>query len=247
MDDARALEERFEEDGFLVVPEFLTGDAFTEVAENLDRYIREIVPTLGQGDAYYQDRSKPETLKQLQNMGHDPFFEAYRKTPAWVELAETLLGERAEAGEPEWFNKPPNTEHVTPPHQDNYYFNLVPPKVLTIWVAMDPIDEENGCLRYVRGSHKDGVRSHTRSSILGFSQHIAEYEKADEVAMILNPGDASVHHGNIIHRADPNTSTTRHRRAFAMVMKGESCERDEESYARYLATSAQHVKELSEE
>jgi len=34
---------------------------------------------------------------------------------------------------PEWFNKPPATNHITPPHQDNYYFCLEPPNVVTIW------------------------------------------------------------------------------------------------------------------
>lgn len=249
MDDIKALKEQFEEDGYIVVPQFLQGAEFQEVVDNLDRYIRDIVPTLPVEHAYYQDRSKSETLKQMHNMGRDPWFEAYRKNPKWVSLAEGLLGEKAEASEPEWFNKPPNTVHETPPHQDNYYFNLVPANVLTIWVALDPIDEENGCLRFLRGSHKKGVLEHTRSQILGFSQYIPNYDelKADEVTIKLNPGDASIHHANIIHRADPNTSTMRNRRAFAMVMQGESCEIDQDALVRHEATAKQHVKELSTE
>ena len=30
----------------------------------------------------------------------------------------------------------------TPPHQDNYYFCLKPPDVVTLWVALDPVDED---------------------------------------------------------------------------------------------------------
>ena len=57
----------------------------------------------------------------------------------------------------------------------------------------------------------------------------------------LQPGDVVVHHGNTIHRADANRSATRNRRAFAMVVKGLSCRRDEEAYTRYLAAlKAQH-------
>jgi phytanoyl-CoA hydroxylase len=98
------------------------------------------------------------------------------------------------------------------------------------------VDEENGCLRYVRGSHRGGIRPHGSSKILGFSQAITDYGEADraqEACMYLEPGDAVAHHGNTIHRADPNRSTSRHRRAFAMVYKGESCRRDEEAFARY--------------
>lgn len=231
----------FDRDGYAVVPQFLTGDEFAELRENLDRYIRDVVPTLPDSDAFYQDRARPGTLKQMQHMGgNDPFFAGYARHPRWVRLAEDLLGEPVEAKEPEWFNKPPDTLHPTPPHQDNYYFNLKPANAGTIWLALDPVDDENGCLRYVAGAHKGGLRPHGATSVLGFSQGISDFgpdDEAREVAIHLQPGDAAVHHCEIIHRADPNQSATRHRRAFAMVMYGESCRLDEEAHQRYLAAA----------
>lgn len=230
--------ETFEEQGYVIVPQLLTPAEFEELRQNLDRYIREVVPGLPDGDAFYEDRSRPETLKQMQHMQNDPFFGEYRRHPAWRGLAELLLGEPAEADSPEWFNKPAGTRHVTPPHQDNYYFNLKPPQVVTIWMALDPVDRENGCLRYVPGSHRRGIRPHQRSSVLGFSQGISDYgpdDMAAEVEIHLQPGDVVVHHGETIHRAEANTSATRHRRAFATVFRGASCRRDPEAYARYEA------------
>ncbi len=231
----------FDRDGYAVVPQFLAGEEFAELRENLDRYIRDVVPTLPDSDAFYQDRGRPGTLKQMQHMGgNDPFFAGYARHPRWVRLAEDLLGEAVEAKEPEWFNKPPDTLHPTPPHQDNYYFNLKPANAATIWLALDPVDEENGCLRYVAGAHKRGLRPHAATSVLGFSQGISDFgpdDEAREVAIHLQPGDAAVHHCEIIHRADPNQSATRHRRAFAMVMYGESCRLDEEAHQRYLASA----------
>jgi len=47
----------------------------------LDRYIRDVVPTLPDGDAFYQDRSRPETLKQMLHMGCDPYFLSLRPAP----------------------------------------------------------------------------------------------------------------------------------------------------------------------
>ena len=91
--------------------------------------------------AFYIDRGRPETLKQMQHMNGDPFFRDYTKHPSWVALARSLVGEEANADSPEWFNKPPGTNSPTPPHQDNYYFCLNPPNVLTIWLALDPVDE----------------------------------------------------------------------------------------------------------
>ncbi|MDP6503965.1 MAG: phytanoyl-CoA dioxygenase family protein, partial [Planctomycetota bacterium] len=172
----------------------------------------------------------------MQHMGVDPFFNAYPKRARWIELAEALVGEEVDASEPEWFNKPPNTEHPTPPHQDNFYFCLKPPNVLTLWLALDPVDEENGCLRYIRGSHAGGIRLHGPTQVLGFSQSVSDYgpeEEASEEPMLLEPGDLVIHHGETIHRADPNRSATRHRRAFGTVYRGKSCRRDEAAFQRY--------------
>ena len=235
----------YDRDGFVKISGFLPEEEFAMLAENVARYIRDVVPGLEEVDAFYQDRERPETLKQLQRMGNaDAFFADYCNDERWNALAETLIGEPAKTTQPEWFNKPPNTVHPTPPHQDNYYFKLTPCNVASIWVAIDPIDEENGCLRYSPGSHLRGVRPHARTDVLGFSQGITDYGAEDEereAPLSLNPGDALVHHGWAIHRADPNTSTNRHRQAFAMVFEGESCRPDEEAKREYSeALKSQH-------
>jgi len=245
MNDA-SLKSRFDEDGFVVVRQFLPPDELQVLRSELDRYIREVVPDLPSGDAFYQDRSRPETLKQMQHMSQDAFFEKYRRNARWNNLAVTLLGEAVQANEPEWFNKPPGTEHPTPPHQDNFYFCLRPPNVLTMWLAIDTVDEENGCLRYVAGSHRHGIRPHGPTETIGFSQGILDYGPEDcdrEVAAFLQPGDIAAHLGNTVHRADPNASSNRNRRAFAMVFQGASCQRDADAYTRYeAALEQQHAR-----
>lgn len=232
------LKSAYDRDGFIVVRDFLAPDALAELNTHLNRYIREVVPTLPASAAFYLDPSRPETLKQLQHMDADPYFAGLAVASQWRSLATALVGEDVIAGAPEWFNKPPASGSPTPPHQDNYYFNLAPPNVVTVWVALDDVDEETGCLRYVAGSHHHGVRPHGRSSVLGFSQGVTDYGDADQVAEVavpLRPGDAVAHHGNTIHRADPNRSSVRHRRAFAVVFRGSSCRRDEVAFARYQA------------
>lgn len=232
--------EAFDQHGFVIVRQLLDRADFVELQQNLDRYIQDVVPGLGDGDAFYQDRSRPETLKQLHRMDCDDFFRQATQHPRWTELATTLVGEPVAAKSPEWFNKPPDTNHVTPPHQDNYYFCLAPPNVVTIWLALDEVDAENGCLRYVDGSHQRGFRPHGKSNILGFSQGITDYMHDDftrEIAVRLQPGDAVAHHGMTIHRADANLSATRHRRSFAMVFNGISCVRDEAAFERYTAAA----------
>ncbi len=237
----------YDEFGFVIVRGLLDPSEFAELRDNLDRYVREVVPTLPDTEAFFQDRSRPETLKQLQRMGRDPFFRDYAEHPKWRALAEALVGEPTIVDQPEWFNKPPRTRHVTPPHQDNYYFCLEPSNVVTLWMALDSVDAENGCLRYVEGSHTRGYRRHVKSKILGFSQGIDDFTADDftrEAAAIMQPGDVVAHHGMTIHRADANLSPTRHRRSFAMVYRGVSCRRDDTAHARYMASAREQHAEL---
>lgn len=238
----------YEQKGFVVIRGFLPEDELDRLKRELDRFIREVLPTRPSSDAFFEDRSRPETLKQMHRLERDPFFAEFLNHPRWRTTAEALLGEPVLQPEgAEWFNKPPGSNHPTPPHQDNYYFCLSPPQVLTMWLALDEVDEENGCLRYVPGSHLRGIRPHGRTQTLGFSQGILDYGAADyalEVAVPAAPGDVLIHHGNTIHRAEINRSPTRHRRSFGVVFRGVSSRRDEAAYARYMDQIKQQHQEL---
>ena len=57
--------------------------------------------------------------------------------------------------------KPPHHGGPKPYHQDNFHFQCFPADhVTTAWIALDDVDEENGCLRYISGSHKEGMIPH---------------------------------------------------------------------------------------
>lgn len=234
--DHSALKRDFEDHGFVVVRQFLAADQLDSLRSELERYISDIVPGLPREDAFYVDRSRPETLKQLQKMDQDPFFEEYTRHPRWVELAEAVLGETAISMAPEWFNKPPGTRHPTPPHQDNFYLCYEPPQVVTLWLALDEVDQENGCLRYLAGSHTRPLRPHQQTNVIGFSQGITDYndkERSRETSIELSPGDVVAHHGTLIHRAEPNLSEDRQRRAFAMVFRAARCGKNQDRLAMY--------------
>ena len=54
------------------------------------------------------------------------------------------------------------------------------------------VDEENGCVRYLPGSHREGMRPHRRTNVLGFSQGMSNYGTEDcarEVPVCAEPGD----------------------------------------------------------
>lgn len=215
------LKAEFDRDGFVVLRGFFSVDQAAEIRRQIDRYIRDVVPHLPPGDAMYEDKGRPDTLKQMPHIAtNDDHFRAMLHESKATELAEFLLGGPIEGRELEWFDKVPGHSRETPPHQDGYYFMIEPQEALTMWIALDEVDEENGCLRYVRGSNLRGLRPHVGSEIVGFSQGIPDYGSADlrdEVAVAAHFGDTLVHHSLTIHSAHANRSPVRHRRSLGMI------------------------------
>lgn len=241
-DKTAELLDIYDRDGFVMMPRFIAGEAFDNLLANVDRFLSDIVPSMPREHVFYEDKSDPSTLKQLQQMGsYDPWFHGQFTEGPFREIAATLLRGPVVPKNLQYFNKPPGVGQPTPPHQDGYYFMLEPCEALTMWFALEDVDEENGCVRYVKGSHLRGMREHGRTGTLGFSQGIVDYplpaDTADEVACPARPGDLLAHHAMTIHRADGNTSATRTRRALGFVYFSERAREDKtakEAYQRKL-------------
>jgi phytanoyl-CoA hydroxylase len=240
MDRFESYKNDFARDGYVIARNFLSPQEVAELEQNLCRYIDQVVPGLPPTDAFYETKGSPETLKQMQFMhNNDAFFAELLRRNTYLELAEALLGMPAIAQGVEYFNKPAGIGKQTPPHQDGYYFTLVPSEALTLWFALDEVSEENGCVRYVPGSHKKGMRPHNVSNVLGFSQGIADWNAQDqalEVKGLAHPGDLLAHHCDTIHRADANLSHSS-RRAVAIVYYAAQAVPDLEAKARYMESS----------
>ncbi len=234
---ARARE-AFERDGYLALPGFLNEAELGELHAQLARVIAEVVPTLPREQVYYEDKDDPSSLKQIQQLfAHDPYFEGLFFKSRFERVAETLLAGPVEGKNMQYFDKPPRIGKPTPPHQDGYYFMIDPCEATTMWLALDEVDEENGCVRYVRGSNHLGMRPHGRTQTLGFSQGVTDYGRdedlANEIAFPARPGDLLVHHAMTIHRADGNASDTRTRRALGFIYYSERAREDRAAHAAY--------------
>jgi len=239
-DDA-ALREIFRRDGFVHIDGFLSEGEVDEIDINLNRFIREVVPTLPNNTAMYQVSGQPKTLKQVANLENDAFFSRLFLSSKVRGTAEALLGQKAVPQEIQFFNKPPHIGSATPPHQDGYYFCLVPNEAATVWIALDDIDSENGALHYWKGSHKKGVLDHTASYVLGFSQGLGNSSREGlegETICHVKRGDCLIHHSLMVHAAGPNISS-RSRRALGLVYYGESAQLDPEARRRYRESVAE--------
>ena len=233
------IKQNFDLQGYVVIRQFLDAEEVLELRGEIERYIAEVVPQIIPKDVYLEVDGRLDSIKQLIRLfEYDPYFRKVLLSDRYVKLAELLLGGAVVGKNMQWFNKPTGLSRATPPHQDGYYFMLEPNEALTMWLALDEVGEDNGCVRYVTGSHLRGLRPHRRTDTPGFSQAIPDYGIEDErreVAITAQPGDLLVHHSLMIHRADANRSN-RKRRAFGIIYYSANAKEDVEALRKYART-----------
>lgn len=234
----RQIKQAFESDGFIVLRSFLSDKEVDEVRQQIATYLRETVPTLPPMDVFYQKIGDSSSIKQLPRLSeHDPFFHNLLHGKRFKEIADFLWSRGAIPRDAAYFDKPASISDPTPPHQDGYYFHITPCVALTMWLALDHANHENGCVRYVKGSHRLGMRPHDRTDVLGFSQGIVDFgnneDQSNEVAVAAQPGDLIIHDALTIHRADANRSDDCARPALGFVYYSSQAKIDHESQQRY--------------
>tara|TARA_B100001123_G_C15154857_1_gene965031 strand:- start:307 stop:1062 length:756 start_codon:yes stop_codon:yes gene_type:complete len=246
--DRQETKQTFDRDGYTVIPEFFTLDEVAAIHGQMKRYVKDVVPGLQAASVFYEVGDDPATLKQLEHMNtHDAFFKQYMEDNRFIELGELLLDGPIEPQNQQWFNKPPAQSSPTPAHQDGFYFCLVPNEAVNMWLALDEINQDNGCIRYVVGSHRRGLRSHGQSGVLGFSQGMTDWsdeDDANEMAVTVGPGDLTVHHCLTIHRADANRSAWP-RRAMGGIYYSTRAKLDQRAQDEYLRNLGKLMQEKS--
>ena len=99
-----------------------------------------------------------------------------------------------------------------PWHQDATYWPVRPTQTVTVWLAIDDVDEFNAPMRFLPGSHDLGKVPWEKAEgdvVLGQEiKDISAYSAP--FANVLQAGQMSIHTSTLIHGSEPNTS--KHRR-----------------------------------
>lgn len=134
-----------------------------------------------------------------------------------LDVARELVGDDVVLDFDMLIDKAPHTGVPTPWHQDAaYWVDLPDTRAASIWVALDEATLDNGCMWYVRGSHKTPVRQHRPAGGGGGALECDCSESEPGATPVpLRAGQAAVHAGRTLHYSRGNT-TSGHRRAYIL-------------------------------
>ena len=110
-----------------------------------------------------------------------------------------------------FFIKEPQTEDYISWHQDLTYWGLTESHEVTAWVALSPSTVESGCVKFVPGTHNGCIVEHTDTfddkNLLSRGQELAvTVNEDDAVSVVLQPGEMSLHHGQVFHGSHKNSA-----------------------------------------
>ncbi|WP_153558520.1 phytanoyl-CoA dioxygenase family protein [Roseimaritima sediminicola] len=133
--------------------------------------------------------------------------------PAIVTPVADLLGPNVVGWGAHFFCKLPGDGKRVDWHQDCSYWPLTPTKTVTVWLAIDDADSENGCMEVVTGSHTSGLIEFAESDKQSdnvLNQSVADPEKYGRIqATPLKAGQFSIHSDLLLHGSAANRSQRR--------------------------------------
>lgn len=134
-----------------------------------------------------------------------------------------LFGEQPLAAQTMFYFKPPGARGQDL-HQDNFYLRIKPGTCMAAWIAVDKVDQQNGGMVVVPGSHKLDVVCPEKSDPSKFftTEHVEPPQGMHTVPADMQPGDVLFFGGSVIHGSYPNTSD-RFRRSLICHYAPASC------------------------
>ena len=144
-------------------------------------------------------------------LAHDLSFLNIARHPRILDMVEQVLGPNFALWNSSFFAKPASNGKRTPWHQDGEYWPIRPLATCTVWIALDASTTENGCLRVIKGSHKDRrLKKHRTNPSEDVTLHQElepeEYDEREAVDLELKTGQISLHDVYLLHGSDANTS-----------------------------------------
>jgi phytanoyl-CoA hydroxylase len=160
----------------------------------------------------------------------DPVLAQAMHSPRVLDCVTSLLGEDLLAFLFMLIYKPPHVpDSVHPFHQDGLYFQFEPhDRVAGVWIPLDPVNEENGTLCVVPGTHRLPITPHealpgVNAGAFGATGIEGSQEMHEKsVSLQLAPGDCVLFHPHLYHRTGGNR-TDGHRRVMTLHFASARC------------------------
>ena len=219
--DSFSLEEveHFEQQGYVIARNLAGEDFRLEMQRiTLEGLGREIGPVEYEADLHYpgapasRSAEGGRTIRRLKNaLGRHPVFAEWLSHPSLVNRLRQLVGPDLVvplAHHNCIMTKQPEFSSDTGWHQDIRYWSFSRPELVSVWLALGPETQQNGCLHVIPGTHRMTFERHRFDEDLFLRPELPENAHLIEtkVPAELEPGDVLFFHARTFHAASRNST-----------------------------------------
>jgi phytanoyl-CoA hydroxylase len=211
----------YDEQGYLRVPGVFGPGETADLAAELDRLIQEWSFEAAWVGPWREALMDPElagsiTLSALHDLQlYSAAWARAMVNPLLGHLLESLLGPDVEFHHSTMHVKPPERGAPFPMHQDHPFYPHADGRYVDVLVHLDDTTHENGEIRFLPGSHRDGPLDHILQGPNGepSAPHLPvdRYRLEDSIAVPASAGDVVVFSINTVHGSYPNRTSAARR------------------------------------
>ena len=196
--------------GYLGVPDVLSADEVEELRRTTDEFVansREVsehddVYDLEPGHTADEPRVRRIKMPHLQH----PSYDRAMRHPKIVQIADQLIGPGIRSRGTKLNMKSAGFGSPVEWHQDWAFYPHTNDDVLAVGIAIDELNEENGGLLVVPGSHTGPIHDHHENGYFVGAVTDTEIDPADSVRIDVPAGGITIHHVRTLHGSAPNRS-----------------------------------------
>ena len=232
----------FNTNGFLIIRDFANKaecEAILDVAKaHLKHQIEPIETEVGYGDksldyrrdvADYSSKldEKAPTIRRLRQVySRDILFKEWMEDKKIRPILEQVLSDQVvitTAHHNSIMTKMPNSSTQTRWHQDRRYWHFSDNNLVSVWLALDYENSQNGVLEFIPKSHKMSFEPEQFDEKEYFREDYSKNMSLIEtkVSTTLQRGDIVLFHSLLLHRANAN-QTNKPKISFVYTVKGAS-------------------------
>ena len=118
------------------------------------------------------------------------------------------------------FLKAPGGGSATPFHQDPAFWRYRYPSAISMWLALDPTDESNGCMELCPGTHRLPILPHRARADWMHAGIDLDMHGLSAQPVVMQPGDVIAWDKNLVHGSNANQSPNRRWGIVAVIADG---------------------------
>lgn len=233
---------QFQTDGFLLLPQFAKAEHCDTIRDIALAHLRHKVPpveteyeyeakskeerekTVGTGVPHFVKEVSVRRLRQVHE--RDIVFREWMENEAIRPILHQVLGETPVitlAHHNSIMTKMPHTSTQTRWHQDFRYWHFENDNLVSVWLALESENDQNGVLEFIPGSHRMHFLAEQFDEKEYFLEDSPENRELIETktSHALQKGDVVLFHCKLLHRANKNM-TDSPKISFVYTVKGKS-------------------------